>query len=65
MPANDDDAIASITYAEERQELRITFTDGRLAIHLAVPGTIHAALATSPEQMRFYLEHIRDTFRRA
>ncbi|MFM9942659.1 MAG: KTSC domain-containing protein [Hyphomicrobiaceae bacterium] len=65
MPDKSDNAIDSITYSPERQELRIAFADGRAAIHLAVPNAIYAALDASPEPMRFYLEHIRDTFRRA
>ena len=60
-----DDAIHSITYDPEKQELRLAFADGRQAIHPGVPSAIHAALAAAPEPMRFYQANIREQFPKA
>ena len=59
------ETIQSIDYDAEKQELRVTFADGRMVLHPGVPGAIRAGFAGPPDLMQFYITHIREPFPRA
>ena len=59
---SDSGVIKSNSYDEEKQELRVAFSDDRIAIHRGVPSGVHAALAQSSQQAAFYVANVRDQF---
>ena len=56
--------IQSISYDEEKLELRVALSDGHLAIHRGVPSAMHAALMAADQKSTFYMTHVREQFSR-
>lgn len=65
MPEASSASIVSIDYDEARQVLKVTFAGGQTFAHLGVPSSIHAAFLAAEHRGSFYLERIRDTYRKA
>lgn len=58
-------SITAIDYDAARQRLTVTFAGGQSIVHIGVPGGIHAAFEAADHRGSFYVERIRDYYRRA
>ncbi|HEY3147226.1 MAG TPA: KTSC domain-containing protein [Dongiaceae bacterium] len=55
-------AIESVNYDEQKQELDIELTTGRVYRYFGVPPDVYDALMDAESKGRFYNDHVRDVY---
>ncbi|HET6161009.1 MAG TPA: KTSC domain-containing protein [Dongiaceae bacterium] len=58
----DSAAIAAVDYDEQRQQLDIELTTGRVYRYLDVPPATYEAFMEAESKGRFYNDHVRDDY---